>query len=84
MKALSRKSVAAKCDVSKSQIDRWTREERYSYLNFPLPFELSDGKPALREDLIDAFLVARATRKMKRPPRKTQAPQSTACTETAA
>ena len=70
MKALSRKSVAAKCDVSKSQIDRWTREERYAYLDFPQPFELSDGKPAWREDEIDAFLVARAARKMPRRPSK--------------
>ncbi len=79
MNALSRKSVAAKCDVSKSQVDRWTREERYAYLDFPQPFELSDGKPAWREDEIDAFLVARAARKMKRPPSKqSQALQSTA------
>ena len=78
MKALSRKSVAAKCDVSTSQVDRWTREERYSYLDFPQPFELSDGKPAWREDEIDAFLVARAARKTKRPPSKqSQALQST-------
>ena len=63
MKALSRKSVAVKCDVSTSQIDRWTRESRYAYLDFPQPFELSDGKPAWFEDWIDTFLVARAARK---------------------
>ena len=78
MKALSRKSVAAKCDVSKSQIDRWTREERYAYLDFPQPFELSDGKPAWREDEIDAFLVARAALRMKRQPSNRPALQSTA------
>ena len=79
MKALSRKSVAVKCDVSTSQIDRWTRESRYAYLDFPQPFELSDGKPAWFEDWIDTFLVARAARKMKRPPSKqSQALQSTA------
>ncbi len=74
MKALSRKSVAAKCDVSKSQIDRWTREERYAYLDFPQPFELSDGKPAWREDEVDAFLEARARQKMKRQPSKRSQP----------
>ena len=78
MKALSRKSVAAKCDVSKSQIDRWTREVRYAYLDFPQPFELSEGKPAWREDQIDAFLESRAARKMKRQPKQIRVLQPTA------
>ena len=63
MKALRKKAVAAKCGVSRSQIERWASEERYAHLNFPKPFKLGDGFPGWVEDEIDTWLAARAAQR---------------------